>query len=436
MLILLALFWVPSDVLAKSKTTLINLSSTDIQGNDRSYDPSISANGRFVAFSSLADNLVGDDHNGYYDIFVHDRLMAETARVSVSSIGTQSNDRSFDPVISPDGRYVAFESAASNLVDGDSNNVFDIFVHDRQTRETTRVSVSSSGVQGNDFSYDPSISSDGRYVAFRSNADNLVDGDSNETWDIFMHDRQTGQTTRVSVSSTTLQANDKSYAPAVSSDGQLVAFSSDASNLVPGDSNGFADIFMHDCQLGQTTRISVSSTGNQGNGKSFSPSISSDGRYVAFESDAANLAADDSNDAYDVYVHDRQTGQTTRVSVSSKGEEGNDTSQFPSISSDGRYVAFMSNASNLVTNDSNNFWDTFVHDRQTDETTRVSVSSEGVQGNHNSYIASISSNGRMVAFSSDASNLVPGDSNQSEDIFLYKRLSGSLQGVKFLLLED
>ena len=289
----------------------------------------------------------------------------DTTRVSVDSNGAQANGISGVPAISADGRYVAFESDATNLVSGDTNNFNDIFVHDRQTGQTTRVSIASDGTQATGgSSFSPAISADGRYVAFASYAANLVSGDTNNFIDIFVHDRQTGQTTRVSVDSNGAEATEGflgSIAPAISADGRYVAFASDATNLVSGDTNGSSDIFIHDRQTGQTTRVSIASDGTQATGgSSFSSAISSDGRYVAFESNADNLVGGDTNLAPDIFVHDRQTGQTTRVSVDSNGTQANGASYSPAISADGRYVAFESLATNLVSGDTNGSSDIFV----------------------------------------------------------------------------
>ena len=197
---------------------------------------------------------------------------------------------------------MAFVSYASNLVSEDTNGWEDIFLHDTQTGTTTRLSVDSSGTQGNGQSYTPSISEDGRYVAFRSSANNLVSGDTNGTWDIFLRDTQTGITTRLSVDSSGTQGNDDSWSPSISADGRYVAFSSGASNLVSGDTNGWDDIFLHDTQTGTTTRLSVDSSGKQANNQSYTPSISADGRYVAFSSLASNLVSGDTNGKEDVFV--------------------------------------------------------------------------------------------------------------------------------------
>ncbi|MEK7612516.1 MAG: hypothetical protein AAB407_04195, partial [Patescibacteria group bacterium] len=208
-----------------------------------------------------------------------------------------------------------------------------------------------------------SISKNGRYVAFSSNAFNLVPNDTNGWDDIFVHDRQIGATKRVSVSSNGIQGNFFSDHPSISADGRYVAFWSFSSNLVSNDTNGQADIFVNDSQTGMTVRVSISSNGTQGNGSSFGHSISADGRYVAFSSNAFNLVPNDTNGASDIFAHDRQTNMTSRLSIDSSGNQANNVSGSPSISADGRYVTFHSVASNLVTNDTNGVSDVFVHSR-------------------------------------------------------------------------
>ena len=404
-------------------TERVSVDSAGNQGNGASAFPSISPDGRFVAFRSDASNLVPGDTNGSMDVFVRDRQTGATTRVSVSSSGIQGDRSSFTTLwgcISADGRFVAFESEATNLVAGDTNNSSDIFIRDRQTGATTRVSVSTSGVQGNDWSHLASISADGRYVAFDSFASNLVPGDTNGIGDVFVHDRQTGATQRVSVSSSGTQAAGLNSAGAsISADGRLVAFASGASNLVSGDSNNARDIFVHDRQTGATTRVSVSSSGVQANARSGEFFLSPDGRYVAFDCDATNLVPGDTNSLQDIFVRDRQTGATTRVSVSSSGVQANANSFFPSLSADGRLVSFYGSSNNLVPGDTNGKSDVFLHDRQTGTTLLVSVDSAGNQGNQSSSGASsISADGRSVAFSSQASNLVSDDTNGTTDLFV------------------
>ena len=405
-------------------------SDTEVEGNADSNYPSISADGRYVAFDSKASNLGFGDFptidNGVTDVFVHDRQTGSTTQVSVSSASAQGNNASYHPSISADGRHVAFESLASNLVDDDTNGKWDIFVRDRQTNQTTRVSIDSAEAEANGDSNSPSISADGRYVAFCSTATNLASGDSNGWLDVFVRDRQAGQTTRVSVDSTGAQADGRSWAPSISADGRYVAFASRATNLVDGDSNDKYDVFVHDRQTHETTRVSVQSiSGAEGDDQSNYPSVSADGRYVVFSSDATNLGSSEfptiDNGKRDIFVHDRQTGQTTLVSLGSGSVPGNAHSMHPSISADGRYVAFRSWAYNLVEDDNNGEQDVFVRDRQTNQTTRVSVSSGGAQGNSSSIHAALSGNGRYVAFESRADNLVANDTNNRSDVFVHDR---------------
>ena len=352
-------------------------------------------------------------------VFASNVASHEISRISVDSIGNQAIGWSTSPSISADGRFVAFSSDASNLVSEDTNGTTDVFVHDRQTKQTTRLSVDSYGNQGNGGSFSPSISADGRFVAFSSDASNLVSEDTNGTTDVFVHDRQTKQTTRVSVDSYGNQGNGASNYALVSAIGRFVAFDSSASNLIPGDTNGAYDVFIHDRETGQTSRVSVDSFGNQAYGDSFSPSISVDGRFVAYVSSWNNTVPGNLTRIRGVYVYDRQTGETARISVDSYGNQGNSDSRNPSISADGRFVAFDSYASNLVLDDTNHNSDIFVHDRQTRQTIRVNVNNSGVEGDGGSFLPTICADGRYITFHSWDSNLVSGDTNNGLDIFVY-----------------
>jgi Tol biopolymer transport system component len=397
----------------------VSVSTDGTEGNYYSSRASISADGRYVAFDSGASNLVSDDTNSSWDIFVYDRASNTTRRVSVASDGIQGNNSSSSLSISADGRYVAFSSIASNLVSGDTGNYGGIFVYDTVANTTRRVSLATDGTQGNDYSGFPSLSADGRYVAFESYASNLVSGDTNNASDIFVYDTVANTTRRVSVASDGTQGNNTSYSSSISADGRYVAFYSDASNLVSGDTNNAGDIFVYDTVANTTRRVSVASDGTQGNSSSGKASISTDGRYVAFESAASNLVSGDTNNAGDIFVYDTVANTTRRVSVASDGTQGNNNSFFPSISADGRYLAFHSVASNLVSDDTNGRGDIFVYDTVANTTRLVSVATDGPQGNGDSYYPSISADGSYVAFISDASNLVSGDTNNVSDIFVY-----------------
>ncbi len=248
-------------------------------------------------------------------------------------------------------------------MEGDTNQSTDVFVHDRQTGETTRISVDSRGRQANGSSAGSSMDGSGRYVAFESLATDLVPGDTNRVSDVFVHDRQTGETTRISVDSRGGQANGGSSAPSLSADGRFVGFGSYGSNLVDGDTNQEIDVFVHDRQTGETTRVSVDSRGRQANGSSGIAALSADGRWVTFHSFASNLVDGDTNKTLDIFVHDRMTGATNRASLTDKGRETNGPSRDPTISADARFVAFESHASNLVSRDDNGIVDVFVRDR-------------------------------------------------------------------------
>ncbi len=428
---------VPDAGAAEPRTLIVSRHSSGPYGNDHSGHPSISDDGRFVAFESTASNLVSGDSNGAEDVFVHDLMTGRTTLVSRHSVGTYGNNDSRRPSISDDGRYVAFESLADNLVSGDTNGAKDTFVHDRlasTTGRTTLVSRHSVGTYGNNDSSAPSISDDGRFVSFASQATNLVSGDTNGTQDVFVHDRlasTTGRTTRVSRHSLGNEATLPSFNPSISGDGRFVAFGSSASNLVSGDTNGVSDIFVHDrlaSTTGRTTLVSRHSLGSYGNDSSFAPSINGDGRYVAFYSSADNLVSGDTNGMRDAFVHDRlasTTGRTTRVSRHSLGTEANNHSEDPAISSDGRFVAFPSSASNLVSDDDNGKDDIFIHDRlasTTGRTTIVSRHSLGTEANnHSNPEHAINGDGRFVAFYSPATNLVSGDTNGKTDVFVHRR---------------
>lgn len=365
---------------------------------DGVLSPSISAGGRFIAFDSFHDIEVPDPPGGFTklrDIFVYDNATGSTEQVSVGTGSTLPNHASLRSAISADGRFVAFSSSASNLVPDDTNGIIDVFVHDRVLDVTERVSLSSQGVQGNAPSGNGwasiGISGDGRFVTFDSDATNLVAQDTNLASDVFIHDRKTGETERVSVADDGAQGDRGSQRPSISADGRYVAFDSWAANFVPGDGDkcaylpigplaggtscGESDVFVHDRDTGTIERVSVDSNGSSSRtgprgGNSWAPSISADGRYVAFYSSAVNFDPRDDNGVGDVYVHDREAATTSLVSVASDGSPGQERSDGvlgstdrPAISADGRFVAFGSAASNLVPGDANGRDDVFVHDR-------------------------------------------------------------------------
>lgn len=473
------------------QTVRASTSTAGVEANDDNFvtfGPSVSASGRFIAFESLASNLVPGD-GAFTDVFVRDRDAdadgvfdepgsVATALMSVSSSGQPGYFDSLSATIDPTGRYVAFVSIATNLVSDDTNWVFDVFLHDRDTDSdglydepgaiaTSRVSLGAGGTEGEYESFHPSVSDGGRYVAFHSFATNLVSGDTNicngprldpyaqiissNCSDIFVRDTQTNTTVRVSVATSGAQANGDSISPRISGDGRFVSFHSQATNLVAGDTNNAPDVFVHDRDADadgvfdepgaiSTGRVSLASSGTEGNGTSDDAIISSNGRFVAFHSSASNLVSGDTNSVGDVFLRDRDVDSdgifdevggvtTTRISVARSGAQGDVDSGKPSMSADGRFITFESAASNLSgidTNgdslcdalcDTNNAEDVFVHDRGNGLTQRISLAYTGAQAAAGGFASALDSSGKSIAFVS-ASSLVPEDANGKLDVFV------------------
>lgn len=403
------------------RTIRISLSRGNSEVRGDSFVPSISADGRMVAFVSTAPDLVPDDTNGLPDIFVRNLESSSTARIAVSTTGLQGDGPSDSPAIASGGQYVAFASSSSNLTKADSNGTSDVFVHDLATGTTDVISVSlATGRTGNSFSSLPSISADGRFVAFVSFASDLVPDDTNSAWDTFVYDRVAGNTELISLSSTGVsQGSVEFQRPAISADGRFVAFSSSASTLVPRDTNGSVDVFVRDRLIGRTIRASIGDLG-QANGESLNPSMSRDGRFVVFQSYASNLVVGDINRTFDIFVRDIVEAAITRVS-GRPFDIAVEASTLPAISPDGTYIAFQSEVQTLVPDDTNGSMDVFVYDRNTQQTWRASISDGGDEGNNESGAPSLSSESSSIAFVSVATNLIFGDSNSSADVFVRER---------------
>lgn len=402
-------------------TNRVSLSSEAVEANSDSYHPAVSGNGNFVVFESDATNLVADDTNGETDIFVRDVVLGITTRVSVSSSGEQSDGYSTNAAISGDGRYVVFESNATNLVADDTNATTDIFLHDRSTGTTERISYSSEFGQTVWDSHSPAISEDGRYITYYSYADNLVAGDTNYSDDIFVYDRVQAITERVSVNNLGVEGNDGSYYPQISADGRYVSFASFADNLLPNDTNGSYDVFLYDTQTRTIEMVSVTSDGAQADSHSFFSSVSGDGRYVAFESSASNLAPNDRNRRSDIFLRDRLNQTTNRISLYSDGTSPMGASMSPMINSQGSHVVFSSVVDLLIDTDTNNREDVYLYDIGANSLELVSVDRDGNLADFGSANPSLSSDGLLVAFQSMATNLVADDINGFEDIFIRDR---------------
>lgn len=385
-----------------------SVNSSGTQANGASSSGALSKDGRYAVFNSIATNLVSGDTNTKRDIFLRDRTNGTTVRVSVDSSGTQGNGDSFDQRISANGRYVVFSSNATNLVSSPPANYLngvylhdmttgtteliaygvntggtssvggpdvsddgrfvvyivspstsnsDIYVKDRTLGTTTQINTSASGTAANNGSYStaPRMSGDGRFIVFHSNATNLVSGDTNGQYDVFLVDWLGGKV----IKNITLGGDGFSGAPAVSADGNSVIYTSYATNLVSGDTNSQQDVFAYDATANSTQRISISSSGTQGNNESGGQDISDDGRYTIFSSLASNLVSGDTNASFDIFVHDLSTGTTELVSQNS-GTIGNGQSQNPAISNDGKYAMYMSSSNNLVSGDTNSTYDAIV----------------------------------------------------------------------------
>jgi Bacterial Ig domain/WD40-like Beta Propeller Repeat len=408
--------------------------ATGTFGNGGSDESAISADGRYVAFTSRASNLHPDDTDTRSDVFVRELQTNTVTLVSRASgaAGAKGNARSFGPAISADGRFVAFVSSASNLhPDDDANpDTFlnqDVFVRDLQANTTTLVSraAGATGAKGNSYSNAAAISADGRFVAFSSTAWNLHPGDDDSNSDVFARDLQTNTVTLVSRAGGAAGAkgNARSSSPAISTDGRFVAFDSDATNLHPDDGDTSDDVFVRDLQANTTTLVSraAGATGDKGDGDSEYAAISADGRFVAFDSDATNLHPDDDDSNYHVFVRDLETNTTTLVSraTGADGAKGDAEGFNPAISADGRFVAFESDATNLHPGDGDSDYDVFVRDLEAHTTTLVSraAGATGENGNDRSYEPAISADGRFVAFESGATNLYPDNGDTAWDVF-------------------
>jgi len=445
-----------------------------------SWNSAMSADGRIIAFSSTATNLVPGDINQVSDVFVRDRITRRTEIVSVASNGDRgaictagSTNGSSSPSISANGRYVAFTSCSPNLVPNDLNLARDGFVHDRVTRKTEIVSVSSTGKQGTmplvlHDSSAAAISPDGRYVVVNSYADDLMPNDTNGSSDAFVFDRTRRTLERVSVNSAEQQSSSatalpngggirpNSFGAAISDGGRFVSFNSAADNLVPGDTNLAQDLFVRDRVKGTTERVSVRTGGAQNSG---GPSqgagatldggrgISADGRYVLMNSSGSGFIPNDTGE-FDTFVHDRATGRMQRISVRSTGGEANGSNNSGSISLDGRYVMFSSQASNLAEGDTGSNgsntttigeqpgdYDVFIYDRKFGTVEMISRSTSGQEakgtckavnavlseGASESQGGSMSTDGRYTVFQSCANNLAGADTNGTRDHFLRDR---------------
>ena len=372
---------------ADPETAMVSRTSGGDPADAYSYEPSISEDGRFVAFTSEAENLGG--RAGYWNVFLRDRDTGETTLVSHVG-GEPADGNSYQAAISGNGRYVAFASDATDL--GGGGGYWHVYVYDHTTGEIRTVTVQADGN-----SYAPSISRTGRFVALYTDAQNL--SRTRATLNVYVHDRDSGRIRLASKSSGGRAANGNSYEPAISANGRVVGFTSRATKLASTRATWY--VFAHNRRTRKTVLVSRNTRRRAANGSSYEPSLSATGRFVAFYSGADNLGGDP---AYlNVFVRDRRHGRTRLASRTSDGAPADGDSYQPSISADGRSVAFSSVADNLggMTGE----WDVFVRDRPAKDTSLISQGSDGTPGDDISWRPSISGDGLFVAFESYAPNM-------------------------------
>lgn len=416
-----------SDILQR-----VSVVPNGVEDNDSSYGGQFSMGGRYIVFTGEADLVPNVPYSGA-KVFLRDTLTGTTSLVSVTREGVQASGDSYGAAISANGRFVVFNSEASNLVTGDTNNDADIFLKDLSTGVLTRVSTSSGGGQAARPSENPQISADGRYVVFESYSEDLVPGTTPSRYHIYRKDTWTGITELVSANQTRDEGADISRKAQISADGNYVVFESRANNLVEGDGNGRSDIFVKNMRTGAVTLVSSSSNNVIGNEDSANAHITLDGRYVVFENSADKLVSGDTNGMRDVFRKDLLTGQITLVSAAGNNAPANGNSEGAKISADGRYVIFRSDATNLGTGGPAGTKNVFVKDLVTGALTALSTN--GVSADEDD-APHISPDGRYALFTSSFDNLVPGDTNGLNDVFrvdlLYKANATAIAEGRFI----
>ena len=394
----------------------VSVLSDGSEANRASNFPSLNADGSITVFESTATNLVAEDTNGKSDIFLHNRNTAETIRVSVNNAGVEANDACYDPAVSGNGNFVVYESYATNLVEGIKERSPRIYLYDVANKKTELVSVSASGAPA-DGCVDASISGDGRFVVFSSRSP-LIEEDFNNEEDIYLRDRQNGVTRHISIADHWDMPNGQCRRPQISENGQYIVFDSLASNLISSDLNGCGDIFLYDQNDNKITCITALNEYEQANSDSETAHISANGNFVVFESKGNNLVEMDTNAVADIFLKNLETGEFLRISVNNEGEQANKNSKDPVISGDGKYVVFVSRASNLDPAGKAKGNQVYIHDIEQGTTRLGGMATDGRVQRGNSEVPMISSDGKIVVFKSSISNLVENDKNYMSDIFL------------------
>ncbi|MBL8739397.1 MAG: hypothetical protein JNL12_23420 [Planctomycetes bacterium] len=395
--------------LPSQATVLVSQTPAGTAANNSSDFPVVSGDGRFVAFYSAATNLVAGDTNNRGDIFVRDLHAGVTTRVSVGAGGVQADRDCINPVISTDGRFVLFESTATNLGAGGTGSRYYVYLHDRQTGVTSLESLTSGGGVPSGSCTSPSISDDGARIVFRSEAGDIVPNDTNSTWDTFLRDRQLGTTTRISMRADGSQTVAQSQTGRISGDGRYVAFDT-ADPLEPSDQGFLTDVYVRDLLLGTLERATVNTSGGHAVAGGSSLDFSRDGRFVLITSGSNDLVPNDTNLGLvgDLFVRDLLLDTTELVNWTTTGVQAVGTIWSAKISAEGRRVVFCSSNNTIVPGDTNPLEDVFVRDRWLGSVAKGNLSATGAQANNGTRVAHISADGRYVTFRSSATNLVPG----------------------------
>ncbi len=392
------------------------------QPNAGSERLSISGDGRYVVFTSRATNLVRGVADGLSHVYLRDLRCRTTVLVDVNSAGRRGDGHSWDASISADGRFVAFMSEAPNFARGAPDGLSHAYVRDLRRDTTTLVDVNNAGQKADKDTIQPRISPSGGAVVFMSHASNLATGDVGDTWNVYLRNLQTRTTTLVNTGLGGSAANGLSYGPSVDASHRFVSFASLASNLVPGDTNKMGDVFLRDLKTRKTTRVSIGNDGAQGDDLTVGSSISANGQYVAFSSHATNLAPGLPTDhSSHSYLRDLRADKTILVDVNRDGVVANAPSTWTSVSADGRYAYFQSSGTNLAANKTNKTWDVFRRDLKTNETVLVSSSDGGAQTDGENWWPAASADNRVIGFLSFASDVMPGDTNGASDVYVWRR---------------
>ena len=411
--------------------TLVSVTSAGVKGSADSFSPSVSASGTMVAFESLSPNLSPDDPEFNGDIFIRNLLTSAITLASTSSTGIKGNDDSFTPSLNGDGLAVAFGSVATNLDPGDADATPDIYVKDLTTGDLTLASTSDGGAtKGDGSSVDPSLSRDGTRVAFQSAATTLDPGDADATPDIYLKDVATGDLTLASASTSGVKGDGTSARPSIAQSGTRVAFDSTADNLVGADKDTDQDVYVKLLGTGKLLLVSRSATGAKANRTAHEPSLSGNGRKVAFSSSATNLDPADTDTVDDVFVKNLPTGDIQLASTSDTGVKANDACAFPALSGNGKRVAFISRATNLDPADTTSDWDVYEKNLVTGDIQLVTSTAAGAHGNQtNQAFTAISGAGKFVAFESNATNLDGEDTDAVQDIYVKNSTTCTVAGT-------